>query len=313
MPAYLVFNELSAEVAAPDLTTAKKCLDGFSQVVLDGRIAERRTLVTPPQFIRMHIAVGYSVGRWVAEYADPDRERRQRLKLLVDRSIEYATCIPDNDLQSAEVEYRCMGREARGLATALLADGLAVSLWSDERWNVPSLDVEKSWTGLKDVETEVRPVPHACQTAQLDIHTEWLGRTRSPLPANGFDLWQEKAALFPSLDFCDSVEEQLRSLGGTDRRFKAAMRALQDLQNYCMTWATGYFDVKALIRASGESATTLQMYSEERKFRCPDGKLRLFQWHLKRDDSTRIYFIDLPERKRILVGYVGPHLRIASE
>jgi hypothetical protein len=193
-----------------------------------------------------------------------------------------------------------------------LADGLAVSLWSDEEWDVPSVNIEKLWLGSRDIQTDIRAVPHACQTAHLDDHAEWLRRTQSPPPVNGIELWREKTTLFPNLDFCDSVEEQLKPLGGNDRRFKAAMRGLQDLQNYCITWDTGNFDIKALVRASGESATTLQMYSEERKFRCPDGQRRVFEWHLKRDDNTRIHFLDLPARKRILVGYIGPHLNIAS-
>ena len=128
------------------------------------------------------------------------------------------------------------------------------------------------------------------------------------------ELWKERSsALFQNLDFCDSVEEQLTWLGSSDRRFKAALRGLQDLQTYCETWNTGNFDIKALVRASGESPSTLQMYSEQRTFRCPDGQSRLFQWHLKRDDTTRIHFFDFPDRKHILVGYIGGHLRTSSE
>jgi hypothetical protein len=65
-------------------------------------------------------------------------------------------------------------------------------------------------------------------------------------------------------------------------------------------------------QVTGESLPTLNMYSNERTFRCPDGEHRLFDWHLKRGD-TRIHFIDFPEPKRILAAYVGPHLRISSQ
>jgi len=53
------------------------------------------------------------------------------------------------------------------------------------------------------------------------------------------------------------------------------------------------------------------MYSAERTFLCPDGEYRLFDFHLKRW-GTRIHFFDFPASKRILVGYVGDHLRISG-
>ena len=118
-------------------------------------------------------------------------------------------------------------------------------------------------------------VLHACQTSHLDVHVEWLRRTQSPLPANGHELWKEKESLFPSLDFCDSVEGQVNTLGGNEPRFKAVMRGLRDLQNYCESWNTGNFDIHQLANASGESSPTLNMYSDERTFRCPDGESRL--------------------------------------
>ena len=263
MPAYLVFNELSAANLAPDQAAGKRHLDNFSDVILDGRVSAKRILVIPGAFLQTQISLGYSIGRWLAEYTYGDRDRRQLLKLLFDRSIEYSLCIPQEDLESAEIQYECMGSATLGLATALLADGLAVSLCSADHWDVPSVDVERSWIGSHDIETEIRSVPHACRRGHLDFNAEWLKRTQSPPPANGNELWKQKALLFPNLDFCDSVEEQLALLGGSDRRFKAAMRGLHDLQKYCDTWDTGNFDIKALVRASGESASTLQKYSDE--------------------------------------------------
>ena len=90
------------------------------------------------------------------------------------------------------------------------------------------------------------------------------------------------------------------------------MRGLRDLQYYCDNWNTDNFDIRRLPNASGESQSTLEMYSDERTFRCPDCDYRVFEWHLKRGD-TRIYFFDFPDTKRILVGYAGAHLRISGQ
>ena len=63
--------------------------------------------------------------------------------------------------------------------------------------------------------------------------------------------------------------------------------------------------------ASGESAPTLHMFGDLRTFRCPDGQYRRFKWHVKRGD-IRIHFFDFPTNQRLLVDYVGCHLRISS-
>ena len=311
MPAYLVFNELSTAVAAPESRTGRIFLDGLSEVILDQRISQHRTLVVPVGFNKILVSAGYSIGRWLAEIASI--EKRQRIRLLLDRSIQYRTCISNAELDATDIEYRCRNRITEGLATALLADGLAVSLLTDDEWNHAFVNLEKCWIGADDIEVEIHSVPHASQVEHLTQHADWLRRTQISPPANGAQLWRQRNQLFPSIDFCDCVETQILSLNGTERRFKAALRGLQDLQNYCACWTTGYFNIKALVRASGESESTLQVYSDERTFFCPDGNFRVFQWHLKRDDTTRIYFFDFPEQKRLLVGYIGPHLRITSE
>ena len=312
MTVFLVFNELSAIQMAPSLAGANNLLDEFSSVLVDARIKGQKVLVTPPHFLQLPVYEGYSIGRWLAESNFGDQVKRLRVKTLVDRRSYYADCDPAGELESSDIEYKCAGREVQGLFVAFSIDGLAVSLSTHDQWNVARIQVEKSWIENQDVQSRILSVQHACRTGHLGAHVEWLLGKEPPPPANGVELWDGRLSLFPSLEFCGAVESQIKSFGGNEPRFRAIMRGLGDLQIYCDSWNTENFDIKQLSNASGESESTLNMYRDERIFQCPDGESRLFEWHLKRGD-TRIHFFDFPQRKRILVGYAGGHLRISSQ
>ncbi len=313
METYLVFNDLSVAATAPDEASARQRLDVLAEILVDPRIGGTRVLVTPPAFLQLPVSEGYAIGRWAAkDYKPADREKRVRVKTLMDRRKSYAECDEEGLLWSSEVEYRCGGETARGLATAFLVDGLAVSLSSGERWDAARIRIEKSWVEGDDVATHHIAVAHACRAGHLEEHGEWLRRVGFPTPANGMELWNARERLFPSLDFCDSAGKQIQGVSN-GKEFNATESSLKILQNFCESWDTAYFNIHAVPTAAPESKSTMQQYSEERTFLCPDGKKRVFEWHVKKFTvNWRTHFYDFPAQRRLLVGYVGPHLPTAK-
>lgn len=311
MALLMAFNELSATPIAPDRQSGRRRLEQFCDILVDRRLSGHRKFAAPPYFLQLPASAGYSVGKWLSSFEIENHEKRMRIKMLVDRFIAFAT-FKDEELNPEDVEYKFCGEQAQGLSLAYRENGIAVSFDSAPQWKKSFVGIEKSWVGDEDVETRTLEIPHASSVGHLDEHGPWLmGRLVMP-PSNGKQIWADRTDLFPSLDFCCSVEDEITRLAGGERHFKAAWKGLNDLQRYCESWSTPYFDIHQLVNASGESVSTLNMYSEERTFLCPDGTYRVFEWHLKRW-GTRIYFCDFPETKRILVGYVGAHLRISSQ
>jgi len=121
-------------------------------------------------------------------------------------------------------------------------------------------------------------------------------------------LWDRRANLFPSLDLCLEVEEQIENLSANDPCFIFAVKGFADLQDFCVSWTSSTFDQHSLGNCSRESQPTMQQYGDSRTFTNPQGDKVVFEWHLKMFDF-RMYFIPVVSTKRMLVGYVGRHLR----
>ena len=91
---------------------------------------------------------------------------------------------------------------------------------------------------------------------------------------------------------------------------RQVVKRLFALEHYCQNWLPDTaFDKNQLPNATPESQTRLQKYETEFTFLCPDGKERLFSWHMKlTPDAWRIHFY--PEKLgEIIIGYIGEKLK----
>jgi hypothetical protein len=147
MTAFLVFNDLSTSRMVENVALAQGCLEEFFDVLVDPRIKGKKILVAPDPFLQLQVAAGYSIGRWLSESNRGDREKRLRIKTLVDRRSLYEECVPIQEMERQDIEYLCAGDAAKGLFVAHSIDGLALSVRSSEKWDLSQIDLEKYWMG----------------------------------------------------------------------------------------------------------------------------------------------------------------------
>jgi hypothetical protein len=99
-------------------------------------------------------------------------------------------------------------------------------------------------------------------------------------------------------------------LGRHHPQFKFVLEHLFELNRRVGAWNEGEFAEGYGLQCSPESEATMQKFGGDRIFPSPDGP-RQFSWHSKINfGKWRIYFIAQRQpRQRIVVGYIGRHLR----
>ena len=154
----------------------------------------------------------------------------------------------------------------------------------------------------------------------LGVITRWhfveeLSRAVLENVSSWDELWEKRTELFSDLSFCDCVRDQLNRLDFGISNFKVIRRHLTKMNEYCRRMRMKNEDfipdyTTMGIESSRESRETLKHYGYQRKFPCPDGSTRLFDWHSKqRGQNLRVHFYP-PDHStgNFIIGYVGPHL-----
>lgn len=316
MTVSLVFNDLSLRHQAPDRATVRVWMSTFVETLKTAVEHKITQLRIHNNFNAFMLSPNYPMNAW---FNDNHVSRDER-----DFVLSYATQYPviqpyDADFRNDEkvFEGRFAGDIAKGLGFTYLLGGLAFSILSESCWDTASLDID--WL---EWEPESQCFVESCQTLRhisrsrhvsVD-HVHWIENRIRTGVRTGVDLIQRANTLFPNLVFCKDASKQIEELTAASIHLPKILDRLFELEKLANTWEQNDFNYHQIPNASTESRSTMGRYGDRRKFVCPDGQRRLFEWHLKSlPQAWRIHFWADPRQKKILIGYVGKHLPTSQD
>lgn len=312
----MVFNELSAQTPAADITTARQWMSELISTMREAKRCGLKGIRTQEDFHAMVLAEHYPLSRWRNDN-EVNREERTFLRTLATKtplSIDISDLKIQIKVENTNCELSLQGSKAEGFKVAYYLETLAISLNSDSLWNSISIQLELTEIDENEklIEESVEVI-HASLKNHVIEHANWIKNRLQPERINGIELWNCRDELFPSLQFCDAGNKQLRKLRSGEEKLQLVLEILYQLENYAKNWETGYFSLEGIaIDVSGESEATLNKYGKERTFLCPDGEQRLFERHVKlKECNWRIHFlaeVSKDGRRKVIVGYIGLHL-----
>ncbi len=311
----MVLNDLSLRSPAPDIHIARQWMSALiSTAVAAVQHGVKQIIRTHSGFHATLLAPNYPLVSWLN---DNSVDRDIRRYLLTTTKFPFLLDFHDPDIQDNILlsEFSCDGELAEGLGIAYLLEALPISVRSEQRWESSRLVLEaKQLQDDGSISTIRITIVHASNSGHLLEHHAWIQERRFTSVRDGSDLWNRRRSLFVSLSFCDTVGKQVQGLHAGHPLLRPVIRRLFELENYCKNWQVGPFDPNSLTNASPESQSTLQQFSRERTFLCPDGQERVFSWHVRLTPGAwRIHFSPGPDVGEIIVGYIGPHLHTISD
>ena len=317
----LVFNELSLRRPAPDIYTARKWM---TELVRTLKVAAAHEVTV----LRMRASIGdlllsptYPVHAW---FHDNGVSQDEQMFLLTYATQYVFLRPPDEDLRKdSEFQERQLlfeakfeGEKAEGLGLSLLLNGLALSVLSERTWDTPwlALDCEEADNETGEIATSREEVRHVSRHPHISSdHAAWIEDQDRARVRTGSELLHLASVRFPRLEFCEDAKKQIRALTESSMHFPRVRERLIELGQLSSEWEKGNFNYHQIHNSSDESPSTMGKYGNQRNFVCPDGQIRTFRWHLKGLPlQWRIHICADPERRMLIVGYVGKHLDIVT-
>lgn len=311
MTVALCFNELSLADPAADIAAARQWVDGLVQTLLAlASHGANSPLLGIDGLHNLPLANDYPLAKWLNDHAVA-REQRTYLR----SKLTQAAPLVGGDIGGPGDEtdlwdFQHAGRSAVGLGTAVRLGGLAVSILSSAQWDHPELEIRVTRLGADDkIAESAVAVRSAARPGHVDAHAGWLSDSRRTV-RDFADLWARRATLFASLEFCDSVRDQLQAISPGNPAWHAIAKRLWELEDYFSGWSQGAFVPEAMpCKTTPESHATLEQYGAPRTFLCPDGQHRVFSWHCRfTPNAGRIHFLPNVATRRCIIGYIGSKL-----
>lgn len=313
----MVLNELSLRPLAKDVQGARQRMgDLVSTIAAATKLGVGRVLRTDGDFNSEEIAPGYPVAKWRNDH-EVDRETRSFFRSLTSKA-PYLTDIVNPELEDRVnlTDFIYEDDKALGLGIAFMLNALALSIRSDSRWYLSHIELK--FMQIDDdgeIFDENVEVIHASHRDHVLEHANWIKDRINTNVSNGTELWKHKEELFPNLQFCETVGEQMQALLLGNPMLRPIMKRLNEFETFCNNWYDGPFDPQKVTgKVTLESQVTLERFAQERTFRCPDGQQRIFSWHARvTPGAWRVYFYPLEDKRELIIGYIGSHLHTVSD
>lgn len=317
MKLQMVLNSLSFS-SIPDEYQARQFMSGLIQTLQAGiKAGLDKVLRTEQPVYSMEFSPNYCVADWFTD-RQVEREAKQFFASLVTKCpvLEDLTQAQKDGVMSTECFFE--EQSILEIAAVVFFHGVLVSLASAEKWQQPNLVIQSiCMLENGDIEEEDAVVTHASSPQHIDSHRAWIQELLRSDLETGADLWTRRGKLFPCLEFCVEVEEQLMDLGKGNPQFKGILEKLTLLDDAARDWTEDAFDPRsALPKASPESESTMQQYESSRIFTKNDGQPIVFSWHVRlTPNAWRLYFdfetTDAPGK--LFIGYIGEHLPTTND
>ncbi|MXZ19224.1 MAG: hypothetical protein F4Y84_01170 [Caldilineaceae bacterium SB0665_bin_25] len=321
MPLSLVFNDLSLRRPAPDHHTARKWMTGFVATLKTAAAHNVTVLRIRDNFKDLALSPEYPLGAWFGD----ERVSIEERDFVLDYATRYSFIQPyDVDLQD-DTEFQSKKRlfegrfgeeRAEGLGFAHLLNGLAISILSEPCWDTHSVELECEELDPESlgISKSLKTLPHASRREHVaNDHASWIAEQIQLGIHSGLDLLENAITLCPNLVFCSGAKSQIASLTETSLYLPKILDRMLELEKLARAWEKGSFNYRQIRNASPESKPTMDKFGDRRRFVCPDGQIRTFEWHLKGfPNAWRVHILADPIQYKIMIGYVGRHLPTAK-
>jgi hypothetical protein len=273
-----------------------------------------------PHLYQLNLHDNYSLDHWLQ-----DKKIKKDIQDEFLGIVTTAPLVKESDAEQADSDSRSEffknldgnTKQVWGLGAAWLYDTISISLSTHPEWGKSTIQIDHYYLNEQaESVNATREVRHFSSSENFIAHLEWYQQRQREDLEKSKDLWGKRAEFFPNLILNPELERQFATLGDS-RELTKIINGLRTFDTYAGQWKNGGFSyedatAKTGLRMSPESDSTLRKFGSSRKFRAAKPAKVIFSLHIKLGD-TRIYYYPDEDSKKIYIGYVGKHLRIASQ
>lgn len=308
----MILNELSARFPVETVDSGKQIMESFLDTCFEvKKIIHNDSILLDEDYKSFELAQGYRIEQWRND-PDVDVENKRKFRALLNKSIVYNSeeFEQENDFRT---EFQYDEYTSKGCLLVYEMKGVAVSFLSQEYWKVS--EIEGNYLELTDegaIEQHSVKIPNVSFNENVKIFKEYYEKKKEEWRyveiVSGQDILNCANKMFPNLIFCENAIQGCRKNVGVSEAGQVYKKLLE-LQRVAEVMENK-FEKDSLAKATPESATTLEQFSEEHTFLLPNGKTQIFSWHIRYTGgyAGRIFFHPIPEEQVMYIGHVGHKL-----